>query len=164
MELAFRGETRHKVDQKGRVSIPADFRQIIAKGDPDCAPGECPSFTIVYGDDRLPCLKCFTESAMRRIDSEIGDLPRSSEERKYLQYFFQTRSTRATLDPTGRLVLGSALKEKVKFDDSVWFAGAGDSFEIWGSDAYEEHRKAIESMFRDGNAAEDPMSLMDNHF
>ncbi len=164
MDLAFRGESLHKVDQKGRVSIPADFRQIIAQGDPDCAPGECPRFTIVYGDDRLSCLKCYTEDAIRRIDVEISDLPRSSDERRYLQHFYQTRSVRVTLDPTGRLVLSSALKEKVKFEEQVWFAGTGDSFEVWGSESYRQHCSNLQSMFRDGDSVQDPMSLIESNY
>ena len=146
------------------MSIPADFRQIIIQGDPDCTPGALPKFTIVYGDDRLLCLKCFTEKAMRRIDAEISELQRSSPERRYLQHFFQTRSVRVVLDPTGRLVLGNTLKEKVKFDDHVWFAGTGDSFEIWGSDSYRQHCSDLESMFRDGESVEDPMSLIDGSY
>ncbi len=146
------------------MSIPADFRQIIAQGDPDCGPGGCPSFTIVYGDDRLQCLKCFTEKEMRRIDAEIAELQRSSPERRFLQYFFQTRSVRVSLDPTGRLVLSNSLKEKVNHEEQVWFAGTGDSFEIWGSDTYRQKQGDLESMFREGDAAKDPMSLLDDPF
>ena len=164
MELAFRGESQHKVDQKGRVSIPSDFRQIVAQGDPDCAPGSLPNFTIVYGDSRLQCLKCYTEQAIRQIDAEISELPRSSPERRYLQHFYQTRSVRVGLDPTGRLVLGTVLKEKLAFDDQVWFAGTGDSFEIWGSEAYSKHRSELESMFRDGESVQDPMSLIESAY
>ena len=160
-DLAFRGESQHKVDQKGRVSVPADFRQIIAESDSGRAPDSPPRFTIVYGDDRLLCLKCYTETAMRRIDSEIAQLPRSSPERRYLQHFYQTRSVRALLDPSGRLVLGNSLRKKLGFQDQVWFAGTGDSFEIWDAESYAQHCSDLEDMFRKGDTAQDPMSLIE---
>ncbi len=162
IDPAFRGESLHKVDQKGRVSIPAEFRQIIALGDPEYRDGNCPRFTVVYGDQRLGCLKCYTEQVIGNIDSQISELPRSSRERQFLQHYFQTRSVRVQLDPTGRLLMSMTLREKVSRADQVCFAGTGDSFEIWSLEAYEQHRRNLESLFHDGDSALDPMSLLED--
>ena len=48
----FRGEGHHKVDGKGRVSIPASFRRVLESGDPDWTDGLNPNLVIVYGDHR----------------------------------------------------------------------------------------------------------------
>ena len=42
MKGRFRGESVHKVDQKGRVSVPASFRRVIEEGDPDWGAGVNP--------------------------------------------------------------------------------------------------------------------------
>ena len=48
----FRGEFHQKVDGKGRVSIPADFRRVLESGDPSWSDGKAPEFVIVYVDHR----------------------------------------------------------------------------------------------------------------
>lgn len=48
----FRGESVHKVDSKGRVSIPANFRRVLEDNDPRWTAGGNPELVIVYGDHR----------------------------------------------------------------------------------------------------------------
>ena len=63
MVRRFRGEGHHKVDGKGRVSIPAHFRRVLEAGDPSWSEGKAPEFVIVYGDHRRNFLECFTIDA-----------------------------------------------------------------------------------------------------
>ena len=158
---AFRGEIENKVDAKGRVSIPADFRRIIEREDSSKEQGECASFTIVYGDDRLSCLKCYTERSIRELDACIDAMDRSSEKRKFLEFFFQTRSFRAQLDPSGRLVIPPKLRAKINLRSVANFAGRGDTFEIWNPDDYRANSEQLTGMFREGSTAKDPMSILD---
>ena len=46
MTRRFRGESLHKVDIKGRVSVPAAFRRVLEEGDPDFTGGSFPNFVI----------------------------------------------------------------------------------------------------------------------
>ena len=65
----FRGESLHKVDAKGRVSVPAPFRRVLEEGDPDFSIGSNPNFVIVYGGVRGNCLEGYTLSSISKIDN-----------------------------------------------------------------------------------------------
>ena len=162
MGYAFRGETRHKIDQKGRVSVPADFRRGIIGGDPDYQAGSHASFTIVYGDSRQSCLKCYTEESIREIDEAIALMDLASEKRRFLEFFYQTKSFQAQLDPSGRFIMPTALKSKAGIGSEVWFAGTGASFEMWNPGDYETHCNSLEAQYRDGDTAVDPRTLLDS--
>ncbi len=158
--FAFRGECRHKVDVKGRVSIPADFRRGIISGDPDYLPGGAAAFTIVYGDCRIDHLKCYTEQAIREIDEAIGEMDLASEKRRFLEFFYQIKSFKALLDPTGRFVLPASLKAKAKIKGEVCFAGTGGSFEMWNPEGYDAHCSELEQLCRSDGKVEDPWVLL----
>ena len=105
MARRFRGESHHKVDNKGRVSIPALFRRVLEQGDPNYTEGLNPELVIVYGDHRRNYLECYTIFAIEEVDAKIDALPRGSMERRMLQRLFHGQSFPTIVDDTGRLVL-----------------------------------------------------------
>ena len=107
----FRGESLHKVDAKGRVSVPAAFRRVLEEGDPDFSRGSFPNFVIVYGGVRGDCLEGYTISSISKVDKLISKLPRFSKDREMLERFINTQSTYMQLDETGRIVLSQLLKD-----------------------------------------------------
>jgi len=109
----FRGESLHKVDAKGRVSVPAAFRRVLEEGDPDFSRGSSPNFVIVYGGVRGDCLEGYTISSISKVDKLISKLPRFSKDREMLERFINTQSTYMQLDETGRIVLSHRLKRKL---------------------------------------------------
>jgi MraZ protein len=117
----FRGESHHKVDTKGRVSIPAPFRDVIKAADPDYKEGGAPQLVIVYGDHRRSYLECYTMEAIEQVDDKIDALPRGSNERKMLQRLFHGQSFPTTIDETGRLVLPAKLRNKIDLSGEAFF-------------------------------------------
>jgi len=138
----FRGESHHKVDAKGRVSIPATFRRVLEASDPNWKSGENPELVIVYGDHRRNYLECYTMEAIDEVDSKIDALPRGSMERKMLHRLFHGQSHPTNVDETGRLVLPNKLREKIGLDKEAFFIAAGDTFQIWNPETYEKEELA----------------------
>jgi MraZ protein len=139
----FRGESVHKVDQKGRVSVPAPFRRVLEEGDPDWKEGLAPNFVIIYGRPGRRCLEGYSIRAIGEIDELIAGLPRFSREREMVERFINTRSVYAQVDENGRVLLPAKLREMIGLGDEALFAGMGDKFQIWAPEAFAEDEARI---------------------
>ena len=158
----FRGESHHKVDTKGRVSIPASFRRVLEAADPSWTDGLNPELVIVYGDHRRNYLECYTIEAIEEVDAKIDGLPRGSMERKMLQRLFHGQSLTTTVDETGRIVLPARQRAKIDLDSMAFFIGAGDTFQIWKPETYETEEAAKTAAWLDQFDDDfDPLILLD---
>ncbi|MQQ07639.1 division/cell wall cluster transcriptional repressor MraZ [Epibacterium sp. SM1979] len=162
MGRRFRGEGHHKVDTKGRVSIPASFRRVLEASDPNCEPGGNPELVIVYGDQRRKFLEVYTIEAINEVDDKIDALPRGSMQRKMLQRMFHGQSFPTNVDETGRLVLPAKLRSKIELDKEAFFIAAGDTFQIWKPETYEAEELAQEEKWMEDLPEDfDPMEFLD---
>ena len=163
MGRVFRGRSTHKVDGKGRVSIPALFRRVIEASDPNWTDGLNPELVLVYGDHRRDYVECYTMQAMQEVDAKIAALPRGSNARNYLQHFFYGLSHPTSIDETGRLVLPAKLREKIDLGGEAFFIAAGDTFQIWNPETYKAQKLAPSEAWLDAQPEDfDPVSMLDN--
>lgn len=163
MARRFRGESHHKVDNKGRVSIPASFRRVLEQGDPNHTEGLNPEMVIVYGDHRRSYLECYTVDAIDEVDAKIDALPRGSMERRMLQRLFHGQSFPTIVDETGRFVLPVKLRKKINIEGDAFFIAAGDTFQIWKTETYENDELAKAEAWLDDLPEDfDPLSYLDS--
>ena len=142
-KLRFIGESHHKVDGKGRVSIPASFRRVLEAEDPEWVEGKNPQVVLVYGDEKRNFLECFTLVAIDKIHGKIEKLRRRDPRRLALQKLYLTNAMTTSVDETGRLVLSQKLRDKIGLKGEAFFAGIGESFEIWHPATYDEQGEAL---------------------
>lgn len=162
MVRRFRGEGLHKVDAKGRVSIPSSFRRVLEACDPNWTEGLNPELVVVYGDHRRNYLECYTIEAMAEVDAKIDALPRGSRERQMLEYLFNGLSHPTSVDDTGRLVLPAKLRDKIGLKNEAYFVASGDTFKIWNPETYEREQKAQLESWLDGLGEDvDPLTFLD---
>ncbi|WP_171096822.1 MULTISPECIES: division/cell wall cluster transcriptional repressor MraZ [unclassified Ruegeria] len=162
MARRFRGESHHKVDTKGRVSIPALFRRVLEASDPNWQPGGSPELVIVYGGPNRKFLECYSMEAIDEVDAKIDALPRGSTQRKMLQRMFHGQSFPTTVDETGRLVLPAKLRDKIGLEKEAFFIAAGDTFQIWKPEVYEaEAESDAEEWVEEYSEDFDPMQFLD---
>lgn len=162
MRGSFRGEFTPKVDGKGRVSIPADFRRGLEEGDPRWSEGKAPEFVIVYGDHRRAYLECYTMRAAGEVDEQIAALKRGSMERRMLERLFNGQSLKTSVDDTGRIVLPQKLREKINIENEAYFIATGDTFQIWKPETYEEVEVRRTEEWLDQYPDDfDPLTLLD---
>ena len=150
MKGIFRGEVPQKVDAKARVSIPAAFRRVLESGDPDFTANGRPRFVIVYGDPRQPAVECYTAAKMDQIVERIMAAPETTPNLALVRRIYIQMSMEAEVDDDGRIVLPAKVREKLALtaeDQSkgfeAMFAGAGDRFQLWKRDTYDERQSRL---------------------
>ena len=161
MARGFRSESVHKVDRKGRVSIPAAFRRVLEEGDPDWTGGQNPNLVLVYGGPGGKCLEGYSINGIAVIDEKISRLPTFSKNRKALERWLNTQSVYAQLDDTGRIVLSARLREKIGIEAEAVFAGMGAKFQIWAPDSYAADMQEIVDWDEALAEGESPFDVLD---
>lgn len=155
MAARFRGESTHKVDAKGRVSIPAAFRRVLEEGDPDWTTGLFPTLILVYGGTGRKFVEGYTVEAMRDLEARIENMTLGSKKRRYMEHAFLTQSQQVQVDPTGRLVLTQKVRDKSGVSTEAVFAATGTTFQIWAPKAHAEHAARMEEWFDDDDWLDD---------
>jgi len=157
----FRGKSTHKVDAKGRVSIPAAFRRVLEAGDPDWTTGLFPTLILVYGGKGRKFIEGYTVEAMDDVDARIETMQLGSIDRRRAEHTFLTESFQVQVDLTGRLVLPQNIRDKFGITDEAVFAAAGTTFQIWQPEAHQEHSEKMDEWY-DEEENVDPLVLLGN--
>ncbi len=136
----FYGEYEHAIDRKGRVIIPAKFRQALKEHE------ERSTLHITRGLDG--CLFLFPESVWRAIENRLKQMPfTKSESRKFNRLFFAGAADVAC-DGLGRLLMPRHLKEYAQIKQDVVVLGVSDRMEIWAKEQwkafYDSSRQSFE--------------------
>ncbi len=162
MARRFRGEYTQKVDGKGRISIPANFRRVLESGDPGWSEGKTPEFVIVYGDERRNYLECYTMEAIDEVDEKIAAMKRGSPKRKLLERLFSGQSLPTSVDDTGRIVIPAKLREKISLKGEAFMIAMGDTFQIWNPEEHDaEDAAKTEALLKEMPEDFDILDLLD---
>ena len=137
----FYGEHEHTIDRKGRLIIPAKFRQALKDHD-------AKTLFVTRGLDG--CLFLFAESEWRAAESRFKQIPfTKGEGRKFNRLFFSGASE-VTLDGLGRLLLPRALKDFAQIKQEIIVVGVSNRMEIWAKEKwqafYEGSRQSFEEV------------------
>lgn len=127
----FVSNTALRLDAKGRVSIPASFRSVLARDGFDglyCYPA-LDQLAIDAGGNAL----------LAEIEALIDRFPPYSEEREEFRVALYGRSETLKIDGEGRVVLTDDLKSHAGISDSVVFVGLGHKFQIWEPQRFRSH-------------------------
>ncbi len=115
-----------RLDSKGRVSIPAPFRAVLAQDGLDGL-FFCPAL------DR-PALDVGGKALLNEIEQLIASFPPYSEEREQFSTALYGTSETLKMDAEGRVTLTEALKDHAGIMEAVSFVGLGHKFQIWAPD------------------------------
>lgn len=131
----------NRLDAKGRVSIPASFRGVLARD----------GFEGLYVHPALdsPALDAGGNALLAEIDTLLATLSPYSEERDHLSTALLGTSEILKIDPEGRVVLTESLKTHAGIADTVTFVGHGHKFQVWEPERFRAHLEEARSRVRD---------------
>lgn len=165
MDHLFRGEHTFKVDKKGRMSIPADFRRVLEAGDPAWTDGLRPKLVLVYGASDGKYLEGYTIAASDALAAKIESLPNSKLKRKLIRQYV-SNSIPIQIDPDGRLVIPTRHRDTIGLatEDNAVFVGTLGTFQIWSEDRYNaflEEEDGDDDLGFDIPAGTNPLDALD---
>jgi MraZ protein len=114
----FLGQFQHNLDDKGRLMIPARFRELLAAG----------AF-ITQGFDR--CLMVMTDNYFRQVYDRISAMNLADPNTRLLRRFILSNAYPVEIDKVGRILVPQNLRQGIMLENEAIVAGQGEYFEVW---------------------------------
>lgn len=130
IELMFLGEYRHSIDAKGRLTVPARFRQLLEEGG---------YITMGFDSNVVVMPRAYFEARSKVLqDQNITD-----QRTRQLARLWFSQAERIAPDGSGRIMVPQFLRSKRGLETDVVLVGSGDYFEIWPPSEWEQEAARI---------------------
>ncbi|SRR5581483_6691632 len=140
----FRGNFEHAVDDKGRVAIPARFREALS--------GLQEERLVVtkFAHRGQHCLDCYPHSAWRQLEAKILAKNRFNPKVVAFANYYVSGAHECSLDAQGRILVPPLLREYAGLGREAMFTGDIDKFRIWNKELWqrvftEDERAVLEN-------------------
>lgn len=132
----FLGTYSPRLDEKGRLILPAKYREELAEG-----------LVLTRGQER--CLYVFSVREFERVHEQLRAAPLSSKQaRDYIRVFLSGASDEVP-DKQGRVTIPPPLRDYAGLGRELAVIGAGTRVEIWDAQAWNEYLNEKEAVFSD---------------
>ncbi len=132
----FIGTFENKVDLKGRVSVPAQFRQTLAG---QSFPNQSFQGIVAFRSYRAAAIEACGIDFMERLNDGISTMDLFSDAHDDLAATIFADSQQLSFDGDGRIMLPALLVEHAGITERAAFVGKGSIFQIWEPAALEAH-------------------------
>ncbi|MDO5799974.1 MAG: division/cell wall cluster transcriptional repressor MraZ [Eubacteriales bacterium] len=122
----FMGEYNHTIDAKGRLIIPARFRELLGE-----------EFILTKGLDG--CLSIYPLDEWNAFETKLRALPLTNKNARTFTRFFVAGATNCELDKQGRILVPQTLREFAGLEKEVVLTGNLDRIEIWSKEKWSEN-------------------------
>ncbi|MBM3518032.1 MAG: cell division/cell wall cluster transcriptional repressor MraZ [Alphaproteobacteria bacterium] len=125
----------NRLDKKGRVSVPAEYRAELVD--------QAFHGIAAYSSFVLPAIECCGIDRIERLSQSIDEqFDPFSERRGAFAISILAKTARLPFDTEGRIVLSETMIAHAKLSDRVAFVGLGVTFQIWEPEAFREYDAA----------------------
>jgi MraZ protein len=119
----FLGQFQHNLDEKGRLMIPARYRELLAAG----------AF-ITQGFDK--CLMVMTDTYFAQVYDRINAMNLADPTARLLRRLILSNAYSVEVDRVGRILVPGNLRQVIELNGEAIVAGQGDYFEVWNPAAW----------------------------
>ncbi|MEM9068314.1 MAG: division/cell wall cluster transcriptional repressor MraZ [Myxococcota bacterium] len=130
----FRGRYEHAIDKKGRTSLPARFREVLA------SQGES---RLVITSALDPCLVCYPMKEWLAFEERLAALPQFDPSVAMLRRIVVSGAVECDLDKMGRVLVPPSLRKHAMLDRQALWAGMGKHIELWSQGRFETLRSEV---------------------
>ena len=134
----FRGSSFHNLDSKGRLIVPARFRDVLKQSGVQ-------GLMISKLDGAL---SCYTFEQWRKIEERILNLAAKSEDMRRFRRIFVGGAHECLLDKQGRILIPPSLRQEVGLGKEVVLVGVLDHFEIWAKKSWVQEDEKLQNDMR----------------
>jgi MraZ protein len=145
----FSGRFDHAIDDKGRVSIPARFREVLLREKQDAL------FITNFVENKERCLELFPPNEWQRLVGRIKQKGSFDPRVRTFQTFYVAGAHEVQVDKQGRILIPPKLREFAKLDREVTFSAMTDHFQLWDKPTLEKVLLIAEDSFNDPDFLKD---------
>lgn len=130
------GEYQHALDDKGRIIIPAKFRDALGA-----------QFVVTRGLDN--CLFVYPIEEWHNMEKKLKALPLMKSDARAFTRFFLSGAVECELDKQGRITLPNVLREHANLIKDAVVIGVSSRVEIWSKEVWEAYAEQSEASFNE---------------
>lgn len=130
------GEYKHNIDTKGRLIIPAKFRDDLGE-----------KFVVTRGLDG--CLFGYPMTEWENLEKKLKQLPLAKKEARTFTRFFYSAATDCELDKQGRILIPQTLRNHADLEKACYVVGVSERFEIWSEERWDKFTEETEESFEE---------------
>ncbi len=128
----FHGTFEHTIDDKGRVSVPARFREVLLANNDDRV--VITNFFI----GTLRCLEVYAVAEWHKLEERLRAKPQFDQRVMRFQNYYVAAAHDCVIDKQGRILLPPSLREYAGLNRDVVFAAAQEKFRIWDRERWKQ--------------------------
>jgi MraZ protein len=123
--VSFRGNCVHTLDEKGRVSLPSEFRKVLSDRSQKAV------VLTNYISEGSRCVEGFALDAWEDFESTLREKSRFSSKLQRLENFYLSRASECGIDGNGRILVPTYLRTYAALERDVVFTASIHGFRIW---------------------------------
>ena len=129
----FLGQYQHNLDDKGRLMIPARYRELLAAG----------AF-VTQGFDK--CLMVMTDNYFKLVYDRINAMNLADPTARLLRRLILSNAYPVEVDKVGRILVPQNLRQVILLESEAIVAGQGEYFEVWTPSAWNDQMAQLQDI------------------